>query len=91
VVPVFLHLIGTHRLRSPLFNLNFQLHPFLTAAAMKLLRIIAPVFIGAIIGGLMGYFGQCASGTCPLTSTWWRGAIYGSVLGTLFALSSVRS
>lgn len=58
---------------------------------MKALRILAPVLIGAILGALMGYFGQCTSGTCPLTSTWWRGAIYGSVLGTLFALSSIRS
>jgi hypothetical protein len=58
---------------------------------MKLLRLVAPVLVGAILGALMGYFGQCTSGTCPLTSTWWRGAIYGGVLGTLFALASVRS
>ena len=58
---------------------------------MKALRILAPVLIGSILGALMGYFGQCTSGTCPLTSTWWRGAIYGGVLGTLVALSSVRA
>ena len=58
---------------------------------MKALRFLAPVLIGAILGALMGYFGQCTSGTCPLTSTWWRGAIYGGVLGTLFALASIRS
>ena len=58
---------------------------------MKLLRLLAPVLIGIILGGLMGFFGQCTSGTCPLTSTWWRGAIYGGVLGTLFALASIRS
>jgi len=58
---------------------------------MKLLRLLAPVLIGTILGGLIGFFGQCTSGTCPLTSTWWRGAIYGGVLGTLFALASVRS
>ena len=58
---------------------------------MKLLRLVAPVLFGAILGALMGFFGQCTSGTCPLTSTWWRGAIYGGVLGTLFALASVRS
>jgi ABC-type microcin C transport system permease subunit YejE len=57
---------------------------------MKLLRLVAPVLIGAILGALMGYFGQCTSGTCPLTSTWWRGAIYGGVLGTLFALSAIH-
>ncbi len=58
---------------------------------MKALRILAPVLIGSILGALMGYLGQCTSGTCPLTSTWWRGAIYGSVIGTLFALSSIRA
>lgn len=58
---------------------------------MKLLRLVAPVLVGAILGALMGYFGQCTSGTCPLTSTWWRGAIYGGVLGTLFSLASIRS
>jgi len=43
-----------------------------------------PILIGALLGATLGYFGQCSSGTCPLTSTWWRGAIYGAVLGTLF-------
>lgn len=46
------------------------------------------LFIGAALGAALGYFGQCTSGTCPLTSTWWRGAIYGGVIGLLFALSS---
>jgi hypothetical protein len=50
-------------------------------------RILLPIAIGAVLGSLMGYFGQCSSGTCPLTSTWWRGAIYGGVMGLLFALS----
>lgn len=47
-----------------------------------------PILIGALLGAALGYFGQCSSGTCPLTSTWWRGAIYGVVLGTLFFLTS---
>lgn len=51
-------------------------------------RILIPIAIGAALGSLMGYFGQCNSGTCPLTSTWWRGAIYGGVMGLLFAMSS---
>ena len=53
-------------------------------------HILIPLLIGAALGALMGYYGQCSSGTCPLTSTWWRGAIYGGVLGLLFALSSRR-
>ncbi len=47
-----------------------------------------PIFIGALLGAALGYFGQCSSGACPLTSTWWRGAIYGAVMGTLFFLTS---
>ena len=53
-------------------------------------HILIPLLIGATLGAALGYFGQCSSGTCPLTSTWWRGAIYGSVIGLLFALSSRR-
>ena len=53
-----------------------------------ILRFFLTVLAGAAIGSLMGYFGQCTSGTCPLTSTWWRGALYGSALGLLFAFSS---
>ena len=52
------------------------------------LRTFLPVLIGAGIGALLGWFGQCQSGTCPLTSTWWRGAIYGGFMGLLFALGS---
>ncbi len=47
-----------------------------------------PIVIGALLGAALGYFGQCSSGSCPLTSTWWRGAIYGAVLGALFFFSS---
>lgn len=50
------------------------------------LRILLIVAAGAALGSLLGYFGQCSSGTCPLTSTWWRGALYGSVLGLVLAL-----
>ena len=40
--------------------------------------------IGGGIGAALGCFGKCTSGTCSLTATWWRGAIYGAVLGGLF-------
>jgi len=53
-------------------------------------HILLPLLIGASLGAALGYFGQCSSGTCPLTSTWWRGAIYGGVMGLLFAWSSRR-
>lgn len=54
-------------------------------------RYLIPIAIGAAIGSITGYFGQCSSGACPLTSTWWRGAIYGAFLGTVFAMGSRQS
>lgn len=51
-------------------------------------RVIIAVLIGVALGSAMGYFGKCSSGTCPLTSTWWRGAIYGGVMGLLFGMSA---
>jgi hypothetical protein len=51
-------------------------------------RFVLTVLAGATLGALLGYFGQCTSGTCPLTSTWWRGALYGGTIGLLAALSS---
>ena len=50
-------------------------------------RFALTVLAGSALGAVMGYFGQCSSGTCPLTSTWWRGALYGGVLGLVAALS----
>jgi len=49
-----------------------------------MLSLMPYLLIGGGIGALLGYFGKCSSGTCPLTSTWWRGAIYGVILGGLF-------
>jgi thioredoxin 1 len=46
------------------------------------------VVIGGGLGALLGYYGQCSSGTCPLTSTWWRGAMYGAAMGLLFGFSA---
>jgi hypothetical protein len=53
-----------------------------------MLQAILTVGIGAGLGALLGYYGQCTSGTCPLTSTWWRGAIYGAVIGMVFYFSA---
>jgi hypothetical protein len=57
----------------------------------RFLSYLVPVAIGGVLGALLGYFGQCSNGTCPLTSTWWRGALYGAVMGLLLALSSSKS
>lgn len=49
-------------------------------------RFIVFVGAGIALGAALGYFGQCTSGTCPLTSTWWRGALYGGFIGFMAAL-----
>ena len=54
-------------------------------------RFTLTVLAGAAIGAALGTFGQCSSGTCPLTSTWWRGALYGASLGLFIAMSGRSS
>ena len=51
------------------------------------IRLLIGIGIGVCLGALMGYFGKCASGTCPLTANPFRGAIYGGVMGLFFASS----
>ena len=48
-------------------------------------KILLGSLIGGTIGAVVGYFGKCSSGTCPLTANPYRGAIYGAVLGVLSA------
>jgi len=55
-----------------------------------MLSLIITATIGALFGAALGFFGQCTSGACPLTSTWWRGAIYGAALGVMFGIGSMR-
>ncbi len=57
---------------------------------MPLFPLRSVLIIGAAagVGALLGYFGQCTSGTCPLTSTWWRGALYGAFLGVILVLNT---
>jgi thioredoxin 1 len=54
------------------------------------MNLILTVAIGGGLGAALGYLGKCSSGTCPLTSTWWRGAIYGALLGLMFYFASGR-
>lgn len=63
-------------------------YAYILIYTITMTRYLIPIAIGATLGSLMGYFGQCSSGACPLTSTWWRGALYGSFIGTMFALSA---
>ena len=56
----------------------------------QIIRLAAGIAIGGALGAVMGYFGKCTSGSCPLTATPWRGAIYGAVMGALFSLSFTK-
>jgi thioredoxin 1 len=42
------------------------------------------LLIGGSLGALLGYFGSCKSGACPLTANWRRGAFFGALIGLLF-------
>lgn len=53
--------------------------------------LLVSLLVGAGLGALLGRFGQCSSGACPLTANWKRGAVYGAVLGLLFYFASGRS
>lgn len=48
------------------------------------------VAVGAALGAALGWLGQCSSGACPLTATWWRGALFGGLLGLVFYGTSAR-
>jgi hypothetical protein len=52
-----------------------------------MLRVMWPILIGGGIGAVVGHLSRCAGGTCPLMCAWWRGALYGAVLGLMFGLS----
>ncbi|MGZ8920181.1 MAG: DUF6132 family protein, partial [Limisphaerales bacterium] len=58
-------------------NDNPEVQPHRELKGIKMnYRFLIGIGIGAVAGAIMGYIGQCSSGTCPLTSTWWRGAMY---------------
>lgn len=43
--------------------------------------IVFGVVIGAIGGYLYWHFVGCSSGTCAITSVWWRSTLYGALMG----------
>src|ERR1035437_6878096 len=50
-------------------------------AQYRCMNLILAVAAGAGIGAALGYFGKCSSGACALAATWWRGAMFGWLLG----------
>jgi hypothetical protein len=49
------------------------------------MKIAIGVIAGGGIGFIIGYFGRCASGGCPLTGNPYVSTIVGAVLGGLIA------
>ena len=51
-------------------------------------KLVIAILIGGAIGGLIGSRRSCETGTCPLTSNPYSGALYGAVMG-FFLVSAV--
>lgn len=55
------------------------------------IQLALGLLIGGSLGAVMGYFGKCTTGACPLTANPWRGAFIGALIGGLFAFSAGSS
>ncbi len=51
------------------------------------MKIVLAIMAGGLVGGLLAWFNQCTSGTCPLLANPWRGALIGGLLGGLLLSS----
>ena len=47
------------------------------------MKLILGIIIGGALGFLVGYFGKCASGTCPMTSNPFISTFIGALLGAM--------
>jgi hypothetical protein len=50
------------------------------------MKIMIGVLVGGGIGFLIGYFGKCSTGTCPLTSNPWTSMVMGAMVGFISAI-----
>jgi thioredoxin 1 len=46
-------------------------------------RFVLGIIIGGGFGAMLGYFGKCSSGACPLTANPFRGAFFGAIIGAV--------
>lgn len=56
-----------------------------------MIRLILGIAAGMGLGAVIGYYGKCSSGACPLTANPVRGAIYGGIVGAVFAFTLAGS
>ena len=50
------------------------------------MKIISGIMIGGAIGFVIGYFGKCSSGVCPLTSNPIVSTVVGALFGVMFTM-----
>jgi len=55
------------------------------------IQLAAGLLIGGGLGAMLGYFGKCSTGACPLTANPYRGAFIGALMGGILAFSSGSS
>lgn len=55
-----------------------------------ILRLILPIVLGAGVGFAYYYFIGCTSGSCPITSNPYISTAYGSGMGIVWALGSLK-
>ncbi|MBN1360585.1 MAG: thioredoxin fold domain-containing protein [Sedimentisphaerales bacterium] len=56
-----------------------------------IIQIGMGLLVGGAVGALLGYFGKCSTGTCPLTANPYRGAFVGALMGGVLAFSSTSA
>ncbi|HNY76913.1 MAG: DUF6132 family protein [Sedimentisphaerales bacterium] len=56
-----------------------------------IIQLALGLLIGGGLGAVMGYYGKCSSGACPLTANPCRGAFLGALIGGVIAYSGAGS
>lgn len=54
---------------------------------MIIIQLSLGLILGGSIGALLGYFGKCSTGACPLTANPVRGMMVGALMGAMFSFS----
>ncbi len=56
---------------------------------IMIVQLSLGLLLGGSMGALLGYFGKCSTGACPLTANPVRGMLFGAMLGAMFSFSIV--